>query len=121
MRFCSTSNENGHFSSENGETPKLVVDFLKDRRHIPKQKHGNRRGFRRKKLQQQRQTPWKSSRILRVKPNFFILHFSFFIIFFIFLHFSFVFLLFLYVSSFFFFLVARNPIFCGAQLLQDFL
>ena len=29
--FCFTSNENCHFSSENGETPKRVVDFSRER------------------------------------------------------------------------------------------
>ena len=42
--FCFTSNENCHFSSEKRLPPKRVVDFPRER-HIPKQNHGNRRGF----------------------------------------------------------------------------
>ena len=42
------------FLVKNGDHPKRVVDFLLEKRHIPKQNHGHRRGFRRKKLQQQR-------------------------------------------------------------------
>ena len=51
MCFCFTSNENFLFSSENGETPKWV-DFLQEKDTFRKY-HGNRRGFHRKKLQQQ--------------------------------------------------------------------
>ena len=44
------------FLVKNGNLPKLVADFLWERDTFRKQNHGNRRGFRRKKLQQQRQT-----------------------------------------------------------------
>ena len=43
------------FPWKNGDHPKRVVDFSSGKIHIPKQNHGNRRGFRRKKLQE-RQT-----------------------------------------------------------------
>ena len=56
--------------------------------------------------------PWKSSRILRVKPNFFIFslfiifrHFSFFLMFFIFLIFHFSFFSLFFVFIFFIFSV----------------
>ena len=46
MCFCGyTSNDNCHFSSENGETAKRVVDFPLEKRHIPKQNRGICRGF----------------------------------------------------------------------------
>ena len=45
------------FPRETGETPKLVVDlFSSGKNTFRKTNHGNRLGFRRKKLHQQRQT-----------------------------------------------------------------
>ena len=57
MCFCFTSNKNVTFPMKNRETQNGLLIFIGKERHIPKQNHGNRRGFRRKKLQQQqRQT-----------------------------------------------------------------
>ena len=79
MCFCFTSNENFHFSSEKSDTPQnWLLIFLW------KETHSETRS-------------WKSLRILRVSPNFFIFcfvrHFFFFFHCFIFSFFS-VFLLF---------------------------
>ena len=99
------------FPRKNHETPKRVVDFSSGKRHIPKQNHGNRTGFRRQKVTNNNGKPWKRSRILRVTTNFFNFHhfslffpffcFSSFFIFFIVLH-SFHFLIFVHLSSLFF-------------------
>ena len=94
------------FLGKNGETPTWVVDFS-GKRHIPKN-HGNRLGFYRKKLQQQRQTleivevfacenkNLRHLRRFRIFEFFFIWNFSFFHLFFLFFFFLF--------SDFFFFL-----------------
>ena len=72
-------------------TSKLVVDFCLGKRHIPKQNHGNRRGFGRK-LQQQRQRVEmvddlaSEAKIIHFSLVFFIFHCSSF--FFIVQHFS---------------------------------
>ena len=102
--FCFTSNENCHFSSEKTVRPQngLLIFFGKET-HSEKTWKSSRSSHKTSHNNNGRQ--WKSSRILRVKANFFI--FSSFIIFFIFLLliFSFLFL--------FLFWVARNTIFCG--------
>ena len=92
---------------KNGETPKRVVDFPLERDT-----------FRNKIMEivddfdeesyNNNGKPWKSSRILRVKPNFFIVLFSsfffifsfFFFLFFIFRHFL-VFFIFIFFFTFF--------------------
>ena len=84
------------FIGKNGDLPKLVLDFLGEKTHIPKNKDGNRQGFHRKKRNDNNGNPWKSSRIL---------HFSFFIcfIFFIFFIFPvFPFFFFFFFTVFFF-------------------
>ena len=43
--FCFTSNENCHFSLEKRWPPETGCWFSFGKRHIPKQNHGNRRGF----------------------------------------------------------------------------
>ena len=85
-----------------GGLPKRVVDFLRRKRPIPKNNHGNRQEFRRKRLQQQRQT-------LEIVEDFvceifFEKNGDFAFVFFIFLHFSLFFLLFLSILSIFHFL-----------------
>ena len=89
------------FPRKNDVLSQLVVDFLRGKRHIPKLR--NRRGFRRKKSQQQRQTleivedcALKCSKISHVCCMFFFLFFSSF--------FHFICFFFL---SFFFFSVVR--------------
>ena len=103
--------KNATFLRKNGDPPKRVVDFLRER-----ETHSETQS-------------WKSSRILRVSPNFFF--FSLFIIFlhfafshfFLFLFFSF---LFLHFSSFFFtfsfsFLVCSKSDFFLASIASRFL
>ena len=74
------------FPWKNGDLPELDVDFLQDNtfRKIMEivedfdEKSNNNNG-----------KPWKSSRILRLKPNFFIFHFLFIFSFFFFSFFHF--------------------------------
>ena len=117
MCFCFTI---ATLLRENGDSPKRVVDFLAWGKHIPKTKHGKRRGFRRKKLQQQRQTVEivedfacedKNSEIFGDSAVVF-LHYS--TNFFIFVHFILIiphvsscFFMFLHVFFFFFVLLLR--------------
>ena len=54
--FCFTSNDNSHFLRKKRDPAKRVVDFPRERDTLRIKNHGNRTGFRRKKLQQQRQT-----------------------------------------------------------------
>ena len=72
------------FLRQNGETKKWLLIFLGKETHSEKN-HGNRQGFRRKKCYNNNGKHWKTSRIFRVKPNFFIFflvhHFSHFFIF----------------------------------------
>ena len=82
--------------------PKRVVDFFSGKRHIPKQNHGNRRGFSRTKLQQQRETLEIVEDFASEYPCFFIFFlFSSFFFIFSFFHF-FHFFMFFHFSSFFF-------------------
>ena len=92
---------------KNSETPKRVVDFPRERDTFrnkimdivkdPDEKSYNNNG-----------NPWKSSRILRVKPNFFIFFlFSSFLLIFSFFHekfFIFIFFMFSFFCHFFIFL-----------------
>ena len=115
------------FLLKNGEAPKRVVDF-----------HRERDSFRNKimeivedfdeKSYNNNDKPWKSSRILRVKPNCFIFHHvsSFFFIFFhfsfIFLHFpsfSFIFYHFLSFSIIFFHFLSLSFIFFHVPSFSD--
>ena len=75
------------FLRQNGDLPNLVVDFLRERDTFRNKIVDIVEEFGQNKVTTTTGKPWKSSRILRVKPNFFI--FSLFIIF---LHFSFFFL-----------------------------
>ena len=148
LRSVTASNccywERRHFSSQNGETPKWVVDLLLEK-HTSRKTHGNRRKFQRKKLQQQRQTleivedfaceakflHFHCSSffvILSFSKHFFILSFfSCFCFFFFFFHFHFLFFfIFLYFSScffifsfFFFFLQFFHCCYRGRQGAQN--
>ena len=96
MCFCFTSNENCHFSSEKPcDHPKCFVDFLLEKDTFRNKFMEIVEDFDEKSYTNNGK-PWKSSRILRVKQNFFI--FSLFIMF---LHFFIVH----YVSSFFHFFI----------------
>ena len=79
---------------KNGDTPKRVVDFPLER-HIPKQNHGNRLGFRRKKVTTTTVNTLEivedfacEAKFLHFLIFFIFRHFSFFFMFFIFLDFS---------------------------------
>ena len=134
------------FLRKNGDLPKQVVDFLRERDTFRNKiiKESDEKSY------NNNGKPWKSSRILRVKPNFFIFfivhHFSSFCRFFSFFHFltfSFFFIVFIvfifsmfsifpfssfcfiflpfscfFFSFFFLFWVARNPIFFGLNCFQ---
>ena len=107
--FVFMSNDICHFSSrKNGETPKWVVDFLQEKATFRKTIMKFVEDFIEKSYNNDGK-PWKSSRILCVKPKtleifrdfaFFLVFFIFFISFFFFLHFSF---LFFFLFFFFFF------------------
>ena len=77
--FCFTYNEIVTFPWEkHGDSPKLVVDFPLERNTFRKKNRGHHQGFRRNKLQQQRQT-LKIVKDFACEAKF--LHFSLFIIF----------------------------------------
>ena len=86
------------FLRKNDYSPKRVVDFPRERDTFRNTIMEIVEDFDEKSYNNNGK-PWKSSRILRVNPNFFIL-LSFFIIF---LHFSFFFFIFLFFSFFFIF------------------
>ena len=88
------------FPKKNGETPKLVVDFLRERT-LRKKTWKIVEDFIGKKSYNNNGKPWKSSRILRVKPKTFRIYGDF--AFFNLLHFSFFHLLFSFFFIFFFF------------------
>ena len=113
--FCLTSKDNCHFFlRKNDYHPKRVVDFLRGKETHSETKLWKSFRIWTKKVTTVTAKPWKSSRILRVKPNFFI-----FSVFIIFLHFSsshfFIFLSFLiffvlfYSFSFFFLFIPYIP------------
>ena len=97
------------FLRKNGYHPKRVVDFLRARDTFRNKIMEAVEDFDEKSCSNNNGRPWKSLRILRVKPNFFIFHcssfffFSFFRFFFIFSFFLFLFFFF-FISSFFIFL-----------------
>ena len=99
MYFCFTSNENCHFSAENADPPKRVVDFPRERDTFRNKIMGIVEDFDEKNYNNNGK-PWKSSRILRVKPFFFI-----------FLLFSFMFIHFLSFSFIFFHVLSCSFIF----------
>ena len=80
------------FLWKNGDLPKRVVDFLRERDTFRNKNMEIVEDFDEKSYNNNGK-PWKSSRILRVKPNFFIVHhcssFFFIILFLIFSFFSF--------------------------------
>ena len=77
--FCFTSNEIFHFSSEKRVHPKRVVDFHRERDTFRNKIMEIVEDFEEKSYNNNCE-PWKSSRMLRVKPSF-IIFLSFFIIF----------------------------------------
>ena len=104
------------FLQKNGDHPKRIVDFLRERDTFRNKIMEIVEHFDEEESYNNNSKPWKSSRILRVKPNFFI--FSLFIIFLFFIfscsflyffHFSlffiFLFFIFLHFSFFFFFMI----------------
>ena len=103
MYFCFTSNENCHFSSEKRDPAKRVVDFPRERDTFRNKIMEIVENFDEKSYNNGK--PWKSSRILRLNPNFFIflsffiisLHFSFFHCFHFFIFSVFHFLLFSFI------------------------
>ena len=101
MYFCFTPNENCHFSSEKRDPPKRVVDYHRERDTFRNKIMEFVEDFHEKSYNNNGK-PWKSSRILRVNPMFFIF-LSFFIIF---LHFSSFF-----IFYFFHFLIFFSSIF----------
>ena len=105
MYFCFTSIENCHFSSEKRSPPKRVVDFPMERDTFRNKIMEIVEDFDEKSYNNNGK-PWKSSRILRVNPNFFIFlsFFTIFLHFFVF--FSFIhFFIFFHFSSFFHFFI----------------
>ena len=122
--FCFTSNENCHFSSENADTAKRVVDFPLEQDTFRNKTMEIVEDFDERSYNNNGK-PWKSSRILRVNPNFFIflsffncfLHFFVFFFFFIFSCFSifpifFIFLIFSHFSQFFIYFIFSFFHFC---------
>ena len=126
MCFCFTSNENATFRWKNGDLPKRVIDFLREKTHSKKKWKSSRLSSKIKNNNNGK--PWTSSKILRAKPNVFMLsffllfhfsqtfsifscffsstlpffHFSIFNVFFIFsCLFCFIFFIFLFFTSFF--------------------
>ena len=87
MCFCFTSKENCHFSSEKRDPVKRVVDFPMERDTFRNKIMEIVEDFDEKSYNNNGK-PWKSSRILRVNPNFFIF-LSFFIFFSFFRFFNF--------------------------------
>ena len=90
MCCCFTSNENCHFSSENADLPKRVVDFPLDRDTFRNKIMEFVEDFDEKSYNNNGK-PWKSLRIFRLNPffHFFkkIFIFSFFLIVSFFFHF----------------------------------
>ena len=106
MCFCFTSNENFHFSFEkNADLPKRVVDFSMERDTFRSKFMELVEDFDEKSYHNNGK-PWKSSRILLVKPKFsFFIIFSFLFIFHFFFFFLFHFSMFCFFSDFSFFFI----------------
>ena len=120
--FGFTSKRNCHVPRKTGETPTLVVDFLREERTLRKNIMKIVEDFVEKSYNNNNDNPWKSWRILRVKTKtleifkvfvfVFALFFMFLLFLFLFIHcsaFSFIFFMFpffvfLFTSYFSFFL-----------------
>ena len=107
MYFCFTSNENGHFSFVKRDPAKRVVDFPLERDTFRNKIMEVVTDFDGKSYNNNGK-PWKSSRILRVNPNFFIFLFlNIFLHFFVFFFkkiFFFIFFIFSFFPFFHFFI-----------------
>ena len=98
--FCVTSKEKCHFFSEKRWPSKIGCGFSLGKTHSEKH-NGNRRGFHRTKLQQQRQTPDTTSEISSFFLHFLCLHCSLIFIKFQFFQYFQTFLMFLHCLFFF--------------------
>ena len=108
MCFVSRPKKLVTFPQKNGDLPKLVVDFFGKETHS--QKHGNRQGLRRTKLQQQGQTleifedfACEDTKLGKFQRFLVFLHVSSFL--FIFIFYSFLFFFFQIISSLFHFFI----------------
>ena len=108
------------FPWKNGDLPNVVVDFLRRRDTFRKKIMGIVKDFNKKSYNNGK--PSKSSRILRVKPNFFIFSCFSFFSFYHFSHFSHFFkkfIFFHFLSFSFSLLGAQNLIFFGLKFRQN--
>ena len=93
MCFCSRPMKIGTFFGKTVTSQNGLLIFSSGKRHIPKQKSWKSSRISTTNSYNNNGEPWKSSRILRVKPNFLIFHCSSFS------HFSFYYLFFLFVGG----------------------